>query len=223
MLDEKQGNAAYDMATAHGLAASRNGVHNAAVVPLLGQPGMGDSRTAPRYDGATTFTNIYTVSLNVAFTGAECTVGIAGRVFNVGVWTDDNFRCAMILYVDANNSIIIRRQNVNNQFAWIRDGGGVASSRLRNGETTTDWFLATVTISEAANEMRAFWNGVQEGATVGGLGAWAGNLNPLLCLIGSQNQVPNIVWNGWLAHGFILDYPLQPDGHRTLYDALRSH
>ena len=92
MMDEKQGAVSYDMVTARNTGA-RNGAYTGVT---LGQPGIGDGNTSPLFDGANDFTNIYSASFNAAFNGAEGTLGIWMRVFNVAVWTDgtgtDQFR-----------------------------------------------------------------------------------------------------------------------------------
>ena len=196
-----------------------NGAYTA--VTLANDPTGPFEMPAPYYDGATSYNDIYSIPLNANLTGAECTIGIWGRVDNVGIWTDGTFRAILILYVDVNNSLILRRSNANNTFSWLREGGGVAQFVNLAGLTTTDWFFAALTVSEAADEWRAYWNGAQAGVTQVGLGAWAGNLNPLLCLIGAQNQAPANVWNGRIGPGGVWSRALPPAEIASLSRDLR--
>ena len=210
---ETAGAVAYDIA-----GSQRNGAH---VAVTLAQAGIGDGRTCPLY-GATSYTNIYSASLNAAFTGAECTVGIWSCVSAAGVWTDGAFHTSMHLYVDANNYIILRKSNVNNQYNLDRVGGGVTSPVANVAATTTDWFHVAITISESAGvngEVKAYWNGAQIGATQVALGAWAGNLSNSRCVIGAHTTTPSFSWSGRLAHGRIFNYALSAVQIEALYRA----
>lgn len=208
---EPSGGVAFDIS-----GNARNGAYTGVD---LGRPGIGDGRTAPYYDGANDYVNIYSISLNAAFTGAECTVAIWNRVSAAGVWTDGTFRTSIILYVDVNNYIILRKPNAANSYNVLRLGGGVTSA-VTPAITTTDWFHIAITISQSAGangQMKAYLNGQQTGATQVALGAWAGNLNALLCSIGAQNQAPASVWSGWLGHCGIFNRALTGGEIETLY------
>lgn len=191
-----------------------NAWNGAYVGVTLRQTGIGDGETCPLFDGANDYNNIFTVGLQGAFDGAEGTAVAWARVFNAGVWTDANEREIIRLQADGNNYIFIQKDNINNRLRWRYYANGVLQSCDRDGESTTDWFHVALTWSKstgATGEVRAYFNGVQEGATLVGLGAWAGNLNAAATVIGAASTVPVDIWYGYIAHAAILDAALTPD------------
>ena len=207
MQDEKQGLVSYDMVTARSDGA-RNGAYTG---PTLGQPGIGDGRTAPLYDGALDYADIYSVALNAAFNGQAVTIMAWIRVSAAGVWTDGNTRMVMRLRVDANNFMQIVKVVPNGTMNWQYVAGGVSKARtVATFAGRTEWIPVALTADRAADEVRAYADGIQAGATLVGLGVWAGNLDPVFTLMGASTQVPNSPWDGWLAHGIVWDRALSP-------------
>jgi hypothetical protein len=195
MLDEKQGNVAHDV--------SRNEFHGTYTGVTLGQPGVGDGRTCPFFDGANDFVNIFSAGLAAAFNGAEGSLMIWAKVFNIGIWTDSTVRIAATLTADVvNNYLSLGRYATNNRLLSRYKAGGTYKDRSAGPFTDLGFMLLTMTWSDSnnADELKFYFNGSQAGVTQIGLGAWAGGLNATDCVIGAINTAPVNVWHGWLAH-----------------------
>lgn len=184
------------------LDASGNGRNGAYTGVTLGQPGIGDGRTAAGFDGATSFANIYSASLAAAFNGPEGSILIWAKVANVGVWSDGVVRRFITLQVDANNRVYIEKVAGANTFGLNYVAGGTAKSRNRTTSTTA-LFHAGLTWNKTADQVIAYFNGVQEGAVLTGLGVWAGALAATNCNIGANATTPTSVWSGIEAHAAI--------------------
>lgn len=176
----------------------------------LGQPGIGDGRTCPFFDGATSYNDIYSVPFAADFNPNTGTVIEWVRVVNVGAWTDGVERRGLTVAVDGNNFVILRKSAAANRLDWYYRSGGVQNLRGRVGLTTTGWICMAMTWNKPADEVRAYYNGVQEGATMNGLGVWAGALNANLCVIGAADNTPALVWHGWKAHAALWNAVLTP-------------
>jgi hypothetical protein len=204
LLDEKGGTVAYDAVTMRAVGA-QNGVHTAVT---LGQPGIGDGRTSPLYDGVNGYTDVVSAALAAAFDGSEGTAMCWARVANAGVWTDGASRTALTVFVDADNLLLLQRNGVNNQLFWYYEANTVIDSVVLGGLTTTDWMHLALTWSASADEVRAYYNGAQTGATQVGLGAWAGV--PSRTIAGASTVAPVAPWSGYLDHVALWDRPLTP-------------
>lgn len=214
MLDEKQGNVAWDV--------SRNEFHGAYTGVTLGQPGIGDGRTAPFFDGLNDFCDIYSVAFrdrfaltNHAAPGAvsEGTFVIWVKVFNVGVWTDGNPRYVLRLRADADNHTDVQKAGANNRIRMEYEANTILESQNNNGLVTVDWMQFLVTWSKSAGvdgEVKYYQDGVQSGATDTALGVWAGVLAIQTTVIGASTTAPVNPWHGWLAHCAIYGRALTP-------------
>lgn len=192
-----------------------NAWNGAYVGVTLRQTGIGDGETCPLFDGANDYNNIFTAGLQGAFNGAEGTCLAWARVFNAGVWTDGAHRHIVTLAVNtANNQLHLRKDDNNNRLTALYEAGNIIVSR--NITTNTlDWFHFAMTWSKSAGatgEVRVYFNGVQEGAMLTGLGIWAGNLAADLTNVGCRDNAPlDRPWYGYIAHAAVLDTPLTPD------------
>src|SRR3990170_2464169 len=76
----------------------------------LGQPGIGDGRTCPWFDGANDYVNTYTASLANAYNKDELTFAAWGKVNSAGIWTDGaSRRIVYIGSVEGNQWLTIQR------------------------------------------------------------------------------------------------------------------
>lgn len=191
-----------------------NGWDGAYTGVTLGQPGIGDGNTAPFFDGANDYNNIFTAALQAAFDGGEGTAAIWARVANVGVWTDGVQRLAIALVVDGNNQVYMEKAVANNRLFWRYEANNVSEIVTLDGVVTLDWFHMAITWSVSTpptGEVRAYFNGAQTGPTHVGLGAWAGVLDVNQTLIGGYDRAPlSRLWHGWLAHGAVFTSALPP-------------
>jgi len=186
--------------------AAQNGTY--AGVTLADTAGP-DGNLCPFFDGANDYVNIYTAPFDTAFNGAEGTVALWVKVFNVGVWTDGSQRRGIYLAVDANNYISIFRSTVNNELAWFYKAGGTFEVNTVSTSDTA-WMHVAITWSKTADEVRYYRNGASAGSTDTGLGVWAGNFNPSWATIGAGSTGPIHPWYGWLAHCAVWDSALTP-------------
>ena len=166
----------------------------------LGQTGIGDGQTAPLYDGANDFCNVYSASLNAALNGAVGTIANWMKVSGVGVWTDGALGQAFGLRVSSGTRVYLAKSNGDDDvFAFLRSGFGSELQINFDALKTVDWFHLGATWDEVADEFILYFNGVAQ-QTLTGLGTWSGNLDSALCNIGAASTVPASVMDGFLAH-----------------------
>jgi hypothetical protein len=206
MQDEKSGVVSYDMVTARA-GGARNGVYTGVT---LGQPGIGDGRSTPFFDGANDYNDIFSVSFSNAFDGAEGSFAIWARVDAVGVWTDGSWRNLVDIRRDANNLISIAKSTANNRISFFYTAGGVAETFNADGLADIDFFHIVMTWSAVGDSVFYYKDGALLGSDAG-LGAWVvGALDANRTLIGATTQAPAQVWEGTLAHAAVWDYALSP-------------
>ena len=189
---------------------AQNGTYARDVSVMTTGAGIGDGNTAPLFDGTNDYVDIYSATLNAAFSGSEGTLVLWVRVLNVGVWTDGTLRIAARLYVNGTNYAQLARSGVNSTLAYDYTAGGVYDGVALGGLATTTWMQLGVTWSAAADQVRAYHNGIQTGATQTVLGAWAGALDAARTIIGAAVTPPAALWSGWLAHCIVWDRALAP-------------
>ena len=165
----------------------------------LGQPGVpGMGMTVPFYDGANDYNNVYSVALATAFSGIAGTILVHAIVNGVGVWTDGITRYIVRLIADGTNVIYVLKSGVANRLTVQYTAGGVPEV-IDIATTTIDWFTLGITWDFNAGlngEVRAYFNGVQSGATATLLGVWAGVLAAFGALIGAGSAAPANVFHG---------------------------
>jgi len=174
----------------------------------LAADGIGDGLTGASFDGNSSYVDIYSAALNSDFDGAEGALLIWGRVANANVWTDGTERVLATLGADADNLVRLYRSSTNNTLGWEYKAGGTSKLLTLGSLSDTEYIQLLITWSAAADEVRAYCNGVQVGTTQTSLGTWAGNLNAALCTLGAANTTPENVWNGLLAHAALWTAPL---------------
>lgn len=190
-LNEASGTTAFDQ--------SGNG-RNAAYTnsPTLGQTGIGDGGTAPLFVPANnTFVNTFTASMAAAFNGSQGTFAMWFKVSGAGVWTDAASRYLFIIAADGNNQVRLTKTTTNNQLQWVYD----ASATLKSANVTysaTTWSHFAMTWDKAGDAFKFYLNGAQSGATVNGLGVWAGVPTAGNCGIASLGGAGSI-WDGYCA------------------------
>ncbi len=183
----------------------------------LGQPGIGDGNTAPLFDGVNDFVDIYSAAFDGVFDGTLTTIACWMKVSGAGVWTDTIIRSFFNIGVNTTtNYNRIRRRAGNNEFEMIREGSNVQSRRTKAGFSPLDYFHVAITIDEVADEAILYVDGLQEGAIVNGLGAYAGALGVTFTVIGAENQIPASPWSGFIAHLPVWDRILTPAEIATL-------
>jgi hypothetical protein len=199
-MDEPSGSVAFDR--------SGNGRNGAYTGVTLGQPGIGDGRTAPSFDGATSFNNIFTPSLAAAFNGAQGSFVIWGKVSAPSVWLDGISRRMILLQVDANNRIGINKAIANNEVDWLYVAGGVSKTAGVISFSPSIAFCVGLTWDKAGDAVKFYVSGVQSGVTQTGLGVFAGSLSSTQTIIGALSTAAAQVWNGILGYGALFNRTL---------------
>jgi len=173
-------------------------------VALANAPGPDGKTWAPLFDGANSYADIFSPTLAAAFSGAEGSAMVWGRVLNAGIWADGTTDFLFYLYADSTNRVIF--QKTVGALAISHIAGGVNRSRS-GGTTPTTWFNAGLTWSVAANEVLHYWNGAPIGPVLAP-GVWAGAL--VQGWIGTSTGAPPAAfpWNGWGAHAALWNRPL---------------
>lgn len=186
---------------------SGRGYNGAPTAVTFGAAGIGDGSTAASFDGSTSFIDWYSAGLASAFNASEGTLMIWAKVSAAGVWTDTTVRVLGLLSSDgvSQNYIRIIKNSINNQLVFTYRAGNVNKAVTKSSVTTTGWMALGLTWSVSADEVKAYFGGVQEGTTQTGLGTWAGALQSTAALIGALSAVPANVWSGPLAHALLLN------------------
>lgn len=179
---------------------SGNGRNGTYVGVTLGQPGIGDGRTAAGYDGATSYGNIYSASLAAAFNPREFT--IAGWL-KTATWTDGAVRAmTRIRKSGSGDRIDIYKDGTANTITAVYVANGVTKAvGFTFGVAPTAFTHIAVSVTLSGNAMKLFINGVQQGVTATGLGTWiVTTLDATQCVIGAISSSPVNVTNGALGH-----------------------
>lgn len=138
------------------------------------------------WDGVDDFLNVYSASLNTAFSGAAGTMQVWFKVSGAGVWTDATLRGVFTIQVNSSNRARIVRSATNNRIAFFYSAGG--TNEIINVDTFSGnvaWNHAVITWSAASDRVRGYINGAQVGTDQTVLGVWAGALNTLQCNVGA--------------------------------------
>ena len=183
--------------------------HGAYTGVTLGQPGAGDGNTCPLYDGSTSYMQP-PAGFRTAFTSAEYSFLLWFWPFNVGVWTDAAARVMIRVLVDANNTANIQKSSTNNTLQWQ----DIAGATVKTVTLATQSFLVPnhlgLTVSRSADQMKAYFNGAQTGATQTGLGTWVGIPIAANTLVGAGSTTPTFITNGYVAHAIVLNRAATP-------------
>lgn len=128
------------------------------------------------------------------FNGNEGAVIAWVKMSGAGDWTDGADRRFFFFQADASNLTSIRKSSTNNTIASNYTAGGVSRSS-NYAANSTDWIMVAVTWSLSANEVKHYYNCVQQGATATP-GAWVGN--PITMILGAANASASQPFKGWL-------------------------
>lgn len=195
--------------------AARDGTYSGVTLNSSTGP---DSDAVGLWDGSNDYCDIYSASLDGVFDGAEMTICGWFKVSGAGVWTDSTLR--EMIRIRATANIYVRRTATDNQIEFRRDATPTSTVTV-SSYSPTDWVHFAVTVSEAADEMKAYLDGVQTGSTQTGLGTWTGSLSSTSCCIGSDTTSTDEPWSGYLAHVSVFDSPLSANDITDLYNYTR--
>ncbi len=186
---------------------SGNGYNGVYTAVTLGQPGIGDGRTCAKFDGSTSYANAYSVGFAGAFNNQEGTIAVWARIPTAAPWTDATTRRVIFFQVDANNRISFGRTATDGQLALTYAAAGTTNTINIATGSTLNWMHLALTWSKSGDAVKAYYNGVQSGATLTGLGIWAGALAATTTNVGSAGQ-PSLVWSGTIQDVAVWSTPL---------------
>lgn len=212
--NELSGTVAYDLS-----GNAHNGVYSGVA---LGQPGFEDDDVSVFYPGSVCSTDIYSAGLASVFNGQELSILLWCKT-DLATWTDGVSRRWFTIQITTGNRILFQK-NATTGLSVSYIAGGVNKTRSKTtivGET--GWVCLLLTASKTANEMKLYINGVQEGATLTGLGAWAGVLAPTSTAIGVGSLAPSQITHGWISNVAIWNQALTAEDAVVLAEPTVQH
>lgn len=170
-----------------------NGTLNGPTLGAIAGPGASMGNAA-FYDSLVDYCQLPAASLDGPFDPNLGTILIWGRVFNSGVWTDGATRYILSLGVDNSNRLRIQKDTTNNSISFTFFAGGVVAARSITISSTA-WNCFGLTWNKTSNRIRAYLNGVQQGADLAYTGTWAGTLADAYCRICTLSGA--VYWHGY--------------------------
>lgn len=182
--------------------AAMNGTYKRDVSVMGTQAGIGDGYTAPTFNGAQDFVDIFSAALAAAFNGDTGGACAWARVSGIGVWTDGADRMILrFTEVAGQNEIGIPKHSSDNAFRWRTKRNNVFVGTL-SAESTTAWALWS--ISWDANGFYLYRNGTSRG-TPALAQPWSNALT--IAMIGASEPVaPTWFWSGGITKVGLFDY-----------------
>lgn len=179
---------------AQGVAA-RNGTYTS--VALNSKLGI-QNYPAPLFDGATSFVDIYSASLNAAWNGNVSQICGWSQVSGAGVWTDGAVREIFAISSIGNpDFIIFRKNNANNQLRVLLKRNNVTGSQVQ-AFSDTGWFWWSVEISAAGVTVYVRpLGGAEINFSAANVQSWSANLLSTRTCIGALTDTPTNVFAGF--------------------------
>lgn len=180
--------------------ASGNGRAGTYHTVTLGVPGIGDGSTGASFNGTDSVLDVWSANLAAALTPDEFTMSLWFKV-SLEVWTNGQVGRLFTWQVDAGNRVMLQKSSAANTLQTFSNAGGTNKTRTVSSYSPVYWTHWALTVSKSANAMKVYLSGAQNGATITGIGTWAGTLPAESTVIGAQNlTVPVNVLSGSLAH-----------------------
>ena len=166
-----------------------NGVHTGVT--------LGGSVNRAYYSGVSlnsSYTDIYSPALNALFNGNEATLIVRGALrYPTALGDGINHNLLSIYTFPFGNDLTIDI-SVAGLLEWTMMTGGFPGIITRQISTSDlGWMTLGMTVSQTASEMRAYKEGIQQGAPVGAGIDWSRPLWISGCYIGEPQ------WKGWAA------------------------
>ncbi len=200
-LNESVGSPTVADSSGHGCVGSVTGA-------TLGVAGIGDGDIAARFDGVGDFINVYSASFNSVFNGQKGTL-IAWIKPIAAAYTDGAYHYAVRLGRTDNDRIKIDIPSTGNAIEVTYVAGGTVKG-VSKATTSTNWMCVAITWDYTANEVKIFFDGVQEGSTLTGLGNWIVLPDVNSNAIGANDNTGYQSWRGDIAHVSLFDVAKSP-------------
>ena len=161
--------------------------------PTLGQPGVGDGRTCPWFDGSNDSCDVFSADLASAFDWSEFSVALWVKLNSAAVWADGQNR-RWVTMSGASEFLWLRKAFQENMATvWLRINGADYASTVNWSSVGGDWFHVGLTSKSGGNAYR-YLNGSQA-THKSGVAAASGN--PMTSFTVSASAETH---HGWLAH-----------------------
>ena len=206
-LDELSGDTVLDYSGSTGRDGTGTGITRGVLGPEL-------TTKATSFDSVNDVVNVYSSGLAGAFNGNTGTISIWVKV-NAAAWTDGVAEYAVRVSAGGGNetTILITTANI---LTWVYAAGGTTKS-VGKTTTTIDWVHLVLTWDKPNDQMKAYFNGIQEGTTQVGLGVWAGVPAANTTIVGAASSSGVSSWDGYIAHVAVWDVALSDNEVFNLY------
>lgn len=169
----------------------------------LGQPGIGDGWTAPYFDGANDYCNVYSIRLRDTFPYAIGSLMVWFRMAE-GAWADATDRQVLSFREGGANGVYVwKSPNVGRLILRFRSTTGILSSII-NGNTSTDWMNAIMTWSlntpAAGGAAQHYLDGIALNPPPDASIERFGLVDSIYTCIGALYTAPSQVMHGHVAH-----------------------
>lgn len=175
-------------------------------VTLADEPGIGDGRRAPLFDGANDYVDVYSAGLASAFDGSEGSIVFWAKVEVSSVWEDGSNHTPITFLVDGSNYVRIRKRTTNNTLTWEYVAGGNAKT-ITSTSSSTAWLPLGITWSASGDAVKGYLDGSEVGSE-SSLGTWSGSPSSTRSVIGATSNTPAEPWQGYIAHAQLYDAAL---------------
>lgn len=156
--------------TAVGVKRGFNGTYSANID--LAAITFPDGTGAPLFNANSEHIQLPAASLDTLWAdGIEGTFFLWMKVSAVGVWADGVARFGVSIGTDANNRMYAFKQTAASTFSIVHTAGSTPKT-VSFGMSPTTWFSIALTWNKAQDRVIGYLNGVQQGATLTGLGAF---------------------------------------------------
>lgn len=183
---------------ANELIAANNGAYAGTVT--LAQNALGDGSLYPAFAGGRVSLATPLSALNTLFNTQAGTIVAWAKVSAAGDFTDGVTRFILHIGADANNRVYLAKSGSNNSLTFAHVAGGTSKNALI-AYSSLAWFHLAMTWDKTADQVKAYLNGAQVGATLTGLGVWAGSLASTFTAISDQTSSGGTAtWRGAIAN-----------------------
>jgi hypothetical protein len=163
----------------------------------LQHPGIG-GYTSGFWNGTSSVGNVYSAGLASNFNVTELTL-MNWVKYPPTAWTDATLRYSMLFGVNfTSNYVGLRKATATNSVGCEYKAGNTSKAQVYAAPNLNDFIHVAMTVSVTNDQLKLYINGVQSGATITGLGTWAGALAATRCCLGSSGTTPANVTNGWI-------------------------
>lgn len=198
---------------------SPNRCHGVISNALYKQDGIGDSRASLKMTGTAPTCKLYSAELKSNFNRSEGTLAVWWKPSGIGDWNDGAYRTVIMIGADSSNEVGLSKGNGAHQFLYLYFATGATKLVIYNTPDPTNWIQVAITWSRSADQVKAYYNATQVGATQTGLGNWTADITDDRSAIGSsRSAVSEAPGKGWVAHAIVFRRALSQPELAYLYE-----